>query len=177
MAGLFGAAMFYDNSMITPAVSVLSAVEGLHQVSAKFGSVHRAARRRDSDRAVPVSATRHGGRRQILRPRDGAVVRLSRGGRGVYRTAQHPDVLRTLSPIWAWALVHAHPLMAGRGDPRADRRRSAVCRYRPFRTARDSSRVAVRGFSVDHHRLFRTDRDDAFPARLRATAVFFAAPS
>lgn len=36
MAGLFGAAMFYGDSMITPAVSVLFAVEGLRQVSEKF---------------------------------------------------------------------------------------------------------------------------------------------
>jgi KUP system potassium uptake protein len=36
LIGLFGAAMFYGDSMVTPAVSVLSAVEGLRQISMKF---------------------------------------------------------------------------------------------------------------------------------------------
>ena len=35
-AGLFGAAMFYGDSVITPAISVLSAVEGLEVVSPRF---------------------------------------------------------------------------------------------------------------------------------------------
>ena len=35
-AGLFGTALLYGDGMITPAISVLSAVEGLHVVSARF---------------------------------------------------------------------------------------------------------------------------------------------
>ena len=34
--GLFGAAMFYGDSIITPAISVLSAIEGLEVVSPRF---------------------------------------------------------------------------------------------------------------------------------------------
>jgi KUP system potassium uptake protein len=111
MAGLFGAAMFYGDSMITPAVSVLSAVEGLQQVSEKF-----------TPYVVPLAAA-------ILlalfmfQPRGTAVVGKSFGPVmalwfvylaviGVYRVAQHPQVLRALSPAWAWALVAAHPAMA-----------------------------------------------------------------
>ncbi len=37
--GLFGAAMFYGDSVITPAISVLSAVEGLEVVSPRFKSM------------------------------------------------------------------------------------------------------------------------------------------
>jgi KUP system potassium uptake protein len=37
VAGLFGAAMFYGDSAITPAISVLSAIEGLEVVSPYFG--------------------------------------------------------------------------------------------------------------------------------------------
>ena len=37
--GLFGAAMFYGDSVITPAISVLSAVEGLEVVSPQFDVV------------------------------------------------------------------------------------------------------------------------------------------
>ncbi len=39
VAGLVGAAMFYGDSVITPAISVLSAVEGLEVVSPQFKSL------------------------------------------------------------------------------------------------------------------------------------------
>jgi KUP system potassium uptake protein len=35
--GIFGAAMFYGDSMITPAITVLSAMEGLQEYSPKLG--------------------------------------------------------------------------------------------------------------------------------------------
>jgi KUP system potassium uptake protein len=111
MAGLFGAAMFYGDSMITPAVSVLSAVEGLHQVSARFDPYIVPC-------AIAILVA------LFLFQRCGtAVVGKSFGpvmalwfvwlaAVGVYRIAQHPEVLRALSPTWAWSLVHAHPLLA-----------------------------------------------------------------
>jgi KUP system potassium uptake protein len=36
MLGVFGACMFYGDAVITPAISVLSAVEGLEIVSPRF---------------------------------------------------------------------------------------------------------------------------------------------
>ncbi|SAK55888.1 potassium uptake protein [Caballeronia hypogeia] len=111
MAGLFGAAMFYGDSMITPAVSVLSAVEGLRQVSAKFDPV-----------VVPLAAAILVALFMFQR-RGTAVVGKSFGpvmsiwfvylaAVGIYRIAQHPDVLRALSPMYAWALVHTHAALA-----------------------------------------------------------------
>ncbi|SAK65913.1 potassium uptake protein [Caballeronia temeraria] len=111
MAGLFGAAMFYGDSMITPAVSVLSAVEGLGQVSAKFEPF-----------IVPLAVA-------ILvalflfQSRGTAVVGKSFGpvmlvwfvylaAVGVYRIVEHPDVLRALSPGYAWSLVLTHAALA-----------------------------------------------------------------
>jgi len=111
MAGLFGAAMFYGDSMITPAVSVLSAVEGLSQVSARFEPF-----------IVPIAVA-------ILialflfQSRGTAVVGKSFGpvmllwfvylaAVGVYRIVEHPDVLRALSPAYAWSLVLAHSALA-----------------------------------------------------------------
>ncbi|SAL05402.1 potassium uptake protein [Caballeronia calidae] len=111
MAGLFGAAMFYGDSMITPAVSVLSAVEGLSQVSAKFEPF-----------IVPIAVV-------ILialflfQRRGTAVVGKSFGpvmllwfvylaAVGIYRIAQHPDVLRAFSPVYAGSLVLAHTGLA-----------------------------------------------------------------
>lgn len=111
MAGLFGAAMFYGDSMITPAVSVLSAVEGLGQVSAKFEPF-----------IVPIAMA-------ILvalflfQSRGTAVVGKSFGpvmllwfvylaAVGIYRIVEHPDVLRAFSPVYAWSLVLAHTALA-----------------------------------------------------------------
>ncbi|WP_321795785.1 KUP/HAK/KT family potassium transporter [Caballeronia sp. J97] len=111
MAGLFGAAMFYGDSMITPAVSVLSAVEGLSQVSAKFEPF-----------IVPLAAA-------ILfalflfQSRGTAAVGKSFGpvmllwfvylaAVGAYRIVEHPDVLRAFSPAYAGSLVLAHPGLA-----------------------------------------------------------------
>ncbi len=42
--GIFGAAMFYGDGMITPAISVLGAVEGLESHRAGAAPVHRAGR-------------------------------------------------------------------------------------------------------------------------------------
>jgi KUP system potassium uptake protein len=103
--------MFYGDSMITPAVSVLSAVEGLAQVSAKFEPF-----------IVPLAVA-------ILialflfQRRGTSVVGKSFGpvmlvwfvylaAVGVYRIAEHPDVLRALSPAYAASLVVAHAGLA-----------------------------------------------------------------
>ena len=46
LIGLAGAALFYGDGMITPAISVLSAVEGLEPpnwTSVKLGSLHESA--------------------------------------------------------------------------------------------------------------------------------------
>jgi KUP system potassium uptake protein len=111
MAGLFGAAMFYGDSMITPAVSVLSAVEGLRQVSPRFDPyiVPGAA-------AILVALF-------LFQRRGTTVVGKSFGPVmslwfiylavvGVYRIVQHPEVLRALSPHWALLLAQSNPLMA-----------------------------------------------------------------
>ena len=60
--GIFGAAMFYGDGMITPAISVLGAVEGLGVIAPGAASVHRADRRRHPRRAVrdPAARARRG---------------------------------------------------------------------------------------------------------------------
>ncbi|KXU85275.1 potassium transporter kup [Caballeronia megalochromosomata] len=111
MAGLFGAAMFYGDSMITPAVSVLSAVEGLGQVSARFEPF-----------IVPLAAAILIGL-FLFQSRGTAVVGKAFGPVmllwflylavvGIYRIVQHPDVLRAVSPTYAWSLVLSHAALA-----------------------------------------------------------------
>ncbi|MDR5758511.1 KUP/HAK/KT family potassium transporter [Caballeronia sp. LZ035] len=110
-SGLFGAAMFYGDSMITPAVSVLSAVEGLRQVSETFEPF-----------VVPLAllilialfAFQHRGTAAVGKwfAPVMSVWFVYLAAVGVYRIAQHPDVLRALSPWFAWDLVRMRPLLA-----------------------------------------------------------------
>ena len=58
--GVIGAALFYGDSVITPAISVLSAVEGLKVVSPSLARRRRAAVDRDSGCALRRSALGHG---------------------------------------------------------------------------------------------------------------------
>ena len=67
--GLFGAAMFYGDSVITPAISVLSAVEGLEVVSPQLTSWVIPLTLDDPGGAVRSPAHRHRPRRQRLRAR------------------------------------------------------------------------------------------------------------
>ncbi len=73
MLGVFATALFYGDSMITPAISVLSAVEGLTTVNAGLAPVRRADRNRHSRRSVRHSVARHRAGRADVRPGDGAL--------------------------------------------------------------------------------------------------------
>jgi KUP system potassium uptake protein len=104
LVGLFGAAMFYGDSMLTPAVSVLSAVEGLRQIDPHFGRL-----------VVPLAALILIALFLFQRRGTGVVGRwfgpvmalwfLFLAATGVYRVAQHPRILAALSPAWALRLV------------------------------------------------------------------------
>jgi KUP system potassium uptake protein len=105
--GIFGAALFFGDSMITPAISVLSAVEGLRVVQPALRSL-----------IVPITAV-------IIvllfafQQRGTAVVgRLfgpvmivwfaAIGACGVAGIAKHPDILRALSPTYAVEFLAGH---------------------------------------------------------------------
>ena len=74
--------LFFGDSMITPAISVLSAVEGLKVVEPSLDELRRADHRGDHRRAVPGAAPGHGGGRPAVRAGDD---RLVRGHRRVRR--------------------------------------------------------------------------------------------
>ncbi|PLZ03998.1 potassium transporter kup [Burkholderia sp. WAC0059] len=111
LAGLFGAAMFYGDSMITPSISVLSAVEGLREINPAFGPA-----------VLPLSVAilialflfQHRGSAVVGRTFGPvmAVWFLSLGVVGVYRIAGHPQVLRAVSPIWALRFARDTPGLA-----------------------------------------------------------------
>ncbi|HET6545952.1 MAG TPA: potassium transporter Kup [Rhodanobacteraceae bacterium] len=100
MLGLFGAALFFGDGVITPAISVLGAVEGLEILAPGL-----------SDWVVPISALiivvlfafQNRGTGKV-----GAVFApimvlwfVTLAVLGVWHVAQHPTVLRALSPYYA----------------------------------------------------------------------------
>jgi KUP system potassium uptake protein len=105
--GLFGAAMFYGDGMITPAISVLSAVEGLDVAAPAISSL-----------IVPISVGLLIGLFAIQRYGSGAVG-LAFGPimltwfaalalTGTRKVVDHPEILEALSPSYGLALLGDH---------------------------------------------------------------------
>jgi KUP system potassium uptake protein len=109
--GIFGASLFFGDGMITPAISVLSAVEGLKVVAPGLGQL-----------VVPVSVGILCGLFLIQRRGTGAmgwlfgpVLLVWFGCLGVLGTAEvikHPGVLQALSPEWGARFMVDHGVAA-----------------------------------------------------------------
>ncbi|WP_233551053.1 potassium transporter Kup [Amnibacterium setariae] len=109
--GIVGVALFYGDSIITPAVSVLSAVEGVEVAAPAVSHL-----------TVPIAA--------VILTLLFAVQRFGTGkvgnlfgpvmilwflvltAAGIGTVVQHPSVLQGLSPTWAVVFVVAHPGIA-----------------------------------------------------------------
>ncbi|GLK87989.1 potassium transporter Kup [Pseudomonas turukhanskensis] len=108
LLGLFGAALFYGDSMITPAISVLSAVEGLELA---FDGIEHWV--------VPLALIvlvalfliqRHGTARiGILFGPVMLTWFTVLSVLGIYGILQHPEVLHALNPYWAVNFFISHP--------------------------------------------------------------------
>ena len=95
--GIFGAALFLGDSMITPAISVLSAVEGLETIDASF-----------ADWVVPITAVIIVGLFTAQKFGTEAVGRLfgpvmivwflAIGSCGIWGITNEPEILRAISP-------------------------------------------------------------------------------
>lgn len=96
---LFGASLLYGDGMITPAISVLSAVEGLKQINSEFAHW-----------VVPIATVillglfvvqKHGTAKIGVAFGPIMIVWfLALGGLGLYRFLEHPEVIVSLSPHW-----------------------------------------------------------------------------
>ncbi|MFJ9779175.1 potassium transporter Kup [Amycolatopsis sp. NPDC101161] len=105
--GIFGAALFFGDSMITPAMSVLSAVEGLKVVDASF-----------DDWVVPITAVIAVVLFLVQKRGTAAVGRVFGpvmivwfaviGLLGVIGIAGHPEILKALSPTYALGFMIGH---------------------------------------------------------------------
>ena len=84
--GVFGASLFFGDSMITPAISVLSAVEGLKVVEPSLGQPGRPDHRGDHRRPLRDPALRHRRGRAPVRAGHARLVRrrsAPAGSRGI----------------------------------------------------------------------------------------------
>ncbi|MFF5302753.1 potassium transporter Kup [Streptomyces sp. NPDC013161] len=105
--GIFGASLFFGDSMITPAISVLSAVEGLKVVEPSL-----------DDAVVPITAVIIVLLFLVQRRGTAAVGRVfgpimilwfvAIGACGVVGIADHPAILRALWPSYALGFLFGH---------------------------------------------------------------------
>ena len=111
MLGIIGASLFYGDGAITPAISVLSAVQGLRVAAPSLGSL-----------VLPITvavlvilfAIQHFGT-GLVGHLFGPVMALWFGVLaliGVIEVAQHPGILRALSPTYAAQFLLDHPGVA-----------------------------------------------------------------
>ena len=110
VCGLIGAALFYGDSMITPAISVLSAIEGL---GLAFDGIDHWV--------VPLSLVvlvalfliqSHGTARiGILFGPVMVTWFLVLGALGVWGIVHQPEVLKAMNPVWAVRFFMVHPGM------------------------------------------------------------------
>jgi KUP system potassium uptake protein len=99
--GVFGAALFFGDSMITPAISVLSAVQGTETISSSM-----------EDWVVPITVVIIVALFMIQRRGTGSVGRVfgpimlvwfaTIGVLGIRGISMHPEVLKALSPSYAF---------------------------------------------------------------------------
>jgi KUP system potassium uptake protein len=105
--GLFGASLFFGDSMITPAISVLSAVEGLKVVDPDF-----------ADFVVPITAVIIVALFSVQRRGTAVIGRFfgpvmiawfaAIGACGVNGIVDNPEILKALSPTYALMFLAGH---------------------------------------------------------------------
>jgi KUP system potassium uptake protein len=109
--GIFAASLFYGDGMITPAISVLSAVEGLELVSQEFKSF-----------IIPITLIVLTAL-FFIQKRGTSVVGIAFGPimvtwfaclgvLGTLSIAQNPHVLLALNPVYAYSFLTADPMLA-----------------------------------------------------------------
>jgi len=105
--GIFGASLFFGDSMITPAISVLSAIEGVKVAAPSVSGL-----------VIPITVVIIIGLFLAQRLGTGAVGRLFGpvmavwftvlGVLGVHGIVGHPEILKALSPTYAVSFLFGH---------------------------------------------------------------------
>ena len=110
-AGILGVALFFGDSMITPAISVLSAVEGMKVLGPEF-----------ADFVIPITMVVIAALFALQRKGTELVGRffgpvmvvwfIAIAALGAWGIAMHPQILRALSPTYAMQFVVQYPSTA-----------------------------------------------------------------
>ncbi len=105
--GIFGAALFFGDGMITPPITVLGAVEGLEVISPMF-----------TKWVVPISlvilillfSVQRFGTAKVGKAFGPIMITwfVVIAAFGVYNIIQNPIVLRAMNPYWAWHFFATH---------------------------------------------------------------------
>ena len=105
--GIFGAALFFGDGMITPPITVLGAVEGLEVISPVF-----------TKWVVPISlvilimlfAVQRFGTAKVGKAFGPIMITwfVVIAAFGAYNIAQNPIVLKAMNPYWAWHFFATH---------------------------------------------------------------------
>jgi len=111
LLGIFGVALFFGDSIITPAVSVLGAMEGLTEINPKLQPV-----------VMPIALVILTGLFYVQAHGTGRVSRwfgpimafwfLVLGALGIYHLSSNPAVLAAISPHYALAFLFENPKLS-----------------------------------------------------------------
>ncbi len=105
--GMIGAALFYGDAIITPAISVLSAVEGLKIITPAFDPYILPVTLAIIVGPLPCAGPRHRPHRRLLRPIT-LVWFIAIGLAGLAHIFDHPAVLMSFNPLYAVSFMYSH---------------------------------------------------------------------
>ena len=111
LVGIVGVSLFFGDSAITPAISVLSAAEGAWRGAAKAASLYLAADYYASNRAVWLQRYGSGRSGQLFGP---IMLRwfVTIAAGGLHQIMQQPGVLKLYRRWWRCNFAGAHPLLS-----------------------------------------------------------------
>ena len=149
--GVFGTSLLYGDGIITPAISVLSAVEGLEEVSTSFKRW-----------VIPIAIIILIGLFGVQRRGTGAVGRVfgpvmmiwfaTIAMLGLWHISDSPGIIKSRQPLLRGPLLrppeHEGLLVAWFDLPGRDGWRSALCRHGPLRPATDRAGLVRHGSAV-----------------------------
>ena len=108
LVGIFGTCLFYGDGVITPAISVLSAVEGLEVVSPAFTKY-----------VIPLTLIILFGLFAVQKRGTGGIGKffgpitvvwfIAISSLGIYHIASHPEILWAISPYYAVSFIFNEP--------------------------------------------------------------------